>query len=237
MSDFEGRLVIVTGGTGALGTAVVGHLLDAGARVAIPAHTPKDLDRFEFADDPRVEAASGVDLTDEPAVKAFYGKHGPGLWSSIHVAGGFAMSSLADTSGDDFEKQMAMNARSCFLCCKHAAAMMGHADSSGGGRIVNVAARVGLMPELGGGMAAYTASKAAVVALTQALAAELKARRIWVNAVAPSIMDTPANRSAMPDADHDAWPKVAEVAETICFLASPRNRVSRAAVVPVYGQS
>ena len=86
-------------------------------------------------------------------------------------------------------------------------------------------------------MIAYTASKAAVAALTQALAEELKDEGIWVNAVAPSILDTPANRAAMPAADADAWPKVAEVAAVIAFLASPQNRSARGAVIPVYGKS
>ena len=86
-------------------------------------------------------------------------------------------------------------------------------------------------------MTAYAAAKAAVAALTVALAEEVAHDGILVNAVAPSIMDTPGNRSAMPQADHDAWPKVDEVAATILFLASPDNRVSRGAVVPVYGKA
>src|ERR1041385_9255529 len=107
----------------------------------------------------------------------------------------------------------------------------------GGGRIVNVAARPGLIPERGAGMVPYTASKAAVAAITQALAAEVAGRGILVNAVAPSIMDTPANRASMPQADHTKWPKVAEVASTIAFLASPENTVTRGGLVPVYGKS
>ena len=110
-------------------------------------------------------------------------------------------------------------------------------DGGGGGRIVNVSARAGLEWRSGAGMAAYTASKAAVAALTAALAEEVAKDGILVNAVAPSIMDTPANRQAMPKADYAAWPKVEEVAATILFLASPDNRVTRGAVVPVYGKS
>jgi NAD(P)-dependent dehydrogenase (short-subunit alcohol dehydrogenase family) len=107
----------------------------------------------------------------------------------------------------------------------------------GGGRIVNVAARPALEWRMGAGMAAYAASKAGVAALTAALAEEVARRGILVNAVAPSIMDTPANRAAMPKADFAAWPKVADVARTIVFLASPDNVVTRGAVVPVYGAS
>ena len=105
-----------------------------------------------------------------------------------------------------------------------------------GGRIVNVAARPGLEWRTGAGMAAYAASKAAVAALTVALAEEVAKDGILVNAVAPSIMDTPTNRAAMPKADHAAWPKVEEVAATVLFLAAPENKVTRGALVPVYGK-
>jgi NAD(P)-dependent dehydrogenase (short-subunit alcohol dehydrogenase family) len=106
-----------------------------------------------------------------------------------------------------------------------------------GGRIVNVAARPALEPRTGAGMTAYTIAKSGVATLTMALAEEVAKDGILVNAVAPSIMDTPANRKAMPKADFDKWPKVEEVAATILFLASPDNRVTRGAVVPVYGKS
>ena len=106
-----------------------------------------------------------------------------------------------------------------------------------GGRIVNVATRPALEWRSGAGMVAYAASKAAVAALTAALAEEVVKDGIQVNAVAPSTMDTPSNRSAMPKADFDLWPKVEEVAATILFLASPENRVTRGGIVPVYGRS
>ena len=106
-----------------------------------------------------------------------------------------------------------------------------------GGRIVNVAARPALEPRLGAGMTAYTIAKSGVAALTIALAEEVAKQGILVNAVAPSIMDTPANRAAMPKADFDKWPKVEDVAATILFLASPGNTVTRGAIVPVYGKS
>jgi NAD(P)-dependent dehydrogenase (short-subunit alcohol dehydrogenase family) len=109
--------------------------------------------------------------------------------------------------------------------------------SGQGGRIVNVAARQALEWRGGAGLVAYTSSKAAVAALTVALSEEVAKEGILVNAVAPSIMDTPANRTAMPKADYQAWPKVEEVAATILFLASPENKVTRGAVVPVYGRS
>jgi NAD(P)-dependent dehydrogenase (short-subunit alcohol dehydrogenase family) len=132
-------------------------------------------------------------------------------------------------------KQLDMNFLTCFLCCR--AAVNAFARSGDGGRIVNVAARPALEWRSGAGMAAYTASKAAVAALTGALAEEVVKDGILVNAVAPSIMDTPANRAAMPKADYAAWPKVEEVAATIAFLASPENKVTRGGIVPVYGRS
>ena len=106
-----------------------------------------------------------------------------------------------------------------------------------GGRIVNVAARPGLEWRSGAGMVAYASSKAAVAAMTVALAEEVAKDGILVNAVAPSIMDTPANRKAIPDADFASWPKVEEVAATIAFLASPDNAVTRGGIVPVYGKA
>ncbi len=106
-----------------------------------------------------------------------------------------------------------------------------------GGRIVNVASRQALENRLGSGTVAYTIAKAGVAALTAALGAELAKEDILVNAVAPSIMDTPDNRKAMPTADFASWPKVEEVAAAILWLASPANKVTRGAVVPVYGRA
>lgn len=106
-----------------------------------------------------------------------------------------------------------------------------------GGRIVNIAARPALEPRLGAGMAAYTAAKAAVAALTQALAEELAPEEIWINALAPSIIDTPANRAAMPGAEPARWVAPAALAEIISFLVSPANRATRGAVIPVYAEA
>lgn len=230
--------VVVTGGTGALGSAVVGALIERGATCHVPVVAPRELERFALASHARVRVTQGVDLTDESDVGGFYAGV-PDLWASIHLAGGFAMSPLARTSRADFMKQLEMNALTCFMCCREAVKRM-RARKSGseqGGRIVNVAARPALAPEQGAGMAAYTASKAAVAALTCALGTELAPESILVNAVAPSIMDTPANRASMPDADFAPWPKVEQVASVILFLASPENRLTRGAVVNVYGRS
>jgi NAD(P)-dependent dehydrogenase (short-subunit alcohol dehydrogenase family) len=125
------------------------------------------------------------------------------------------------------------NLVSCFLCCRAAVKAM----QAGGGRIVNVASRQAVEPRSGAGMTAYTIAKGGVGTLTAALAEEVAKDGILVNAVAPSIMDTHANRASMPKANFDLWPKVEEVAATILFLASPDNKVTRGAVVPVYGKS
>jgi len=231
--NLQGKHIVVTGGTGGLGRAVVGKLLDAGASLHLPIFPAGALDGFPHAGNARLSATDNVDLTDEAAVQTFYANLPP-LWGSIHLAGGFAMAPLADTDADAFQAMMDMNLRSCFLCCRAAAAAI--AVSGAGGRIVNVAARPGVEPRSGAGMAAYAASKAGVAALTAALGEELAGQGILVNAVAPSIIDTPANRDAMPDADHDSWPNPEEIAETIAFLVSPDNKVTRGSVVSVYGR-
>ena len=230
--DLNGRNVIVTGGAGALGAAVVERLLDAGAVCHVPALDDGEAERFPHARSDRVRLSVGGDLADWDAVERFFSRI-DGLWASIHLAGGFDMGGIAEAPPGIFDRQISMNAATCYLCCRAAIAAMRRAGA--GGRIVNVSARPGVEPRTGAGMAAYAAAKAAVAALTQALAEEVAGEGIWVNAVAPSILDTPANRAAMPKADHAAWPKTGEVAETIAFLASPDNAVTRGAVIPVYG--
>ena len=230
--DYRDRQVVVTGGTGALGGAVVAALIEAGAVCHIPYIDAGELERFSLRTHARVALAVKVDLSDESAVRKFY-EGLPPLWASIHLAGGFGMSAVAKTTKADLTKQLEMNFVTAFLCC--AAAVRSMERTGAGGRIVNVATRPALEWRTGAGMAAYTASKAAVAALTVALAEEAVKHGILVNAIAPSTMDTPANRKAMPDADPAAWAKVEDVAATILFLASPENRVTRGAVVPVYG--
>jgi len=230
---FKNKQVVVTGGTGALGRAVVGRLLDKGATVHIPVFNEDEIGHFPHNEHERVVMVTHVDLTDENLVQRFYDGVGA-VWASIHIAGGFDMSPVGETSAKAFDAQMAMNAKTCFLCSREAVKAM--RGPGVGGRIVNVAARPGLEPRQGAGMVAYTASKAAVVAMTQAMGEELAEQGIWVNAVAPSILDTPANRTAMPDADYATWPKPDEVAATIVHLASPDNGAARGAVVPVYGK-
>lgn len=212
---------MVTGGKGALGGAVVALLEARGAIVHVP-----DI--------------ATVDLSLEDAATAYYAALPP-LWASIQLAGGFAMAPITETSLAAFEGQWRINAVTCFLACREAVRSIRKAggntggNTGGGGRIVNVAARPVVVPAAG--MTAYAAAKASVAAITQGLAAELIGDGILVNAVLPSLIDTPANRAAMPGADHAAWPKPAELAEAIVYLASPQNALTSGALVPVYGRS
>lgn len=230
--DFRDRHVVVTGGTGALGSAVVAALLERGAICHIPTHGDEKTDTFADVKHERVTLYPSVNLADQDQTDSFYAKVGS-LWASIHLAGGFAAKRLTDSGKSDLMAQLDTNLLSCFLCCRAALKSFG-AD---GGRIVNVAARPALEPRTGAGMTAYTIAKSGVAAFTAALAEEVARDGVLVNAVAPSIMDTPANRKTMPKADHALWPKVEQVAATILFLASPENTVTRGGIVPVYGRS
>jgi NAD(P)-dependent dehydrogenase (short-subunit alcohol dehydrogenase family) len=231
--DYQGRAVVVTGGTGGLGTAVVEALLAAGASCHVPYRAEADAQTFAHSGHERVTLYPQIDLTNEEAVGRFY-QQIPRLWASIHLAGGFTSGRIAAAGKSALLGQLDVNVVTCYLCCRSAVIAM--TTNSAGGRIVNVAARPALEWRTGSGMAAYAASKAAVAALTAALAEEVVKDGVLVNAVAPSILDTPANRKAMPKADHAVWPKVEDVAQTILFLASPANKVTRGAVVPVYGR-
>lgn len=227
--QFANQTVIVTGGTGALGRAVVGTLLASGARCRVPFVVEAEATTFPHKDG--VTLVPRCELTNEDDVARLYDGV-TDLWASIHIAGGFAMGGVADTDKAGMLHMMNMNFVSCYLCCRAAVQNFGPA----GGRIVNVAARPGIEPRLGGGMAPYAASKAAVAAFTQALAAEVAGRGILVNAIAPSIIDTPANRAAMPAADTTRWVEPAAVADVAVFLASDAARAVTGAAIRVFGR-
>ncbi|MCD6682132.1 MAG: SDR family NAD(P)-dependent oxidoreductase [Burkholderiaceae bacterium] len=226
------RNIVVTGGEGALGLVVVRRLLQAGATCHLPSRRMGA--SASIAPDERVHVVGGVELTDQAAVDRFYDAL-PALWASVHLAGGFAMAGIVDTTGADFLRMIEANALTAFLCSRAAVRVMRRTGD--GGRIVNVSARPGIDPRKGAQMAAYAASKAAVTALTIALAEELKGERILVNALAPSTLDTPANRRAMPDADTSRWLAPEAAAEAVLQLVSPANRQISGAVLPMYARA
>jgi NAD(P)-dependent dehydrogenase (short-subunit alcohol dehydrogenase family) len=207
----QGRNIVVTGGRGALGEGVVAALSARGAIVHVPGRE--------------------VRFDDEAAVTAYYAGL-PALWGSVHVIGGFAMAPIAEASLAQLEDQFKTNTVTCFLACREAVRAM---RKSGGGRIVNVASRAAVTPSPK--MTTYVASKGAVVAFTQSLAAEVLADNILVNAVLPGTIDTPANRKGMPDADFSKWAKPSEIGEAIAFLVSAENTLTTGTLVPVYGRS
>lgn len=233
IDEYKNRHIVVTGGMGGLGRAVVQAFLAKGAWCHVPHRSPAI--RKNGPGQERLRLVPEIDLTNERAVMSFYASLPP-LWASIHVAGGFGMWPVTDTQLSDFRAQLDVNITTCFLCCREAVRKMrarAAVEASSSGRIVNVAARPALVPTEG--MLAYSVAKAAVVSLTQCLAAEVKGEKILVNAIAPSIIDTPDNRKAMPHANYALWPTPEEVAETILFLSSPSNCLTTGVVVPVYG--
>jgi NAD(P)-dependent dehydrogenase (short-subunit alcohol dehydrogenase family) len=232
--EFADRQVVVTGGAGALGRAVTGALMEAGAVCHVACFDAAEAAGFAYRDHPRAVVRVAGDLAEAAAAERFYAEV-PRLWASIHLAGGFAFGALAETAPAEVRRQVDINLVSCLMCCR--AAVRAMTAGGQGGRIVNVAARPALEWRAGARMVPYAAAKAGVAALTGALAEEVAAQGILVNAIAPSIIDTPANRAAMPKADRSAWPTPEEIARTVLFLASPDNRVTRGAVVPVYGRS
>ena len=222
----QGRHVVITGGDGALGSAVVAAFVAAGAECHLPLLGPATAPPRD-----RVHLTGQVNLGNEAAVAAYF-ESVPPLAASIHLAGGFRAKPIADTSLADLQQQLEINLHTAFLCCREAVKAM---RKSGGGRIVNVAARIVEVPT--GGMVAYAVAKSAVAALTRALAEEVRNDGIQVNAILPSIIDTPGNRAAMPNAAVDRWPKPDEVASALLWLASPANHLTSGALLPVYGKA
>ncbi len=220
--------MVVTGSAGGLGPAVVDALLAAGAICHLPLRGGGDGARQETG----LVSVAGVELTDEAEVRAFYASRPP-LWASVHLAGGFRAAPILETSLAELRAQVDQNLTTAFLCCREAARNL--RAGGAGGRIANVGSRAAAVPA--GGAVAYTVAKAGVAALTEALADELRGDGILVNAVVPSIIDTPANRAAMPSADHARWPKPAEIAAALTWLISPGNRLTSGALVPVYGRA
>ncbi len=226
--ELEGRNVIVTGGTGALGSAVVARLVRAGAACHVPS-------RREVRETmPGLHVTPGIDLTVAADVARFYGAV-PDLWASVHLAGGFAMGPVDSAGADDLRRMLELNVVTTWLCAREAVAAMRRGGA--GGRIVNVAARPALEPRKGARMSPYAASKAAVAALTAALAEEVKGDHILVNAIAPSTIDSEANRKAMPKADPAKWLSPESAAEAVLMLVSPVATEISGAVLPLYARA
>lgn len=224
----QGKVALITGGTGALGSAVVAKLRADGFACHVTWLMERELQHFAHKESVTLHQ---VDCSDEGQTTALFAGF-ERLDASIHVVGGFAMAPLLDTTLADFEKMFRLNAVTAFLCTREAVRTMRRSEA---GRIVNVAARPALVPA--GGSVAYSTSKAAVASLTQCVAEEVRGEGILVNAIVPSTMDTAANRASMPTADFSRWPKVEQVADTVAYLVSPSNALTTGTLVPVFGRS
>ncbi len=234
MSDrkmLEGRTALVTGGTGGLGRAVVRTFLAEGAQVHVPV--------FDEAEIPALEAHLGdaihavhlhrdANLTDPDSVADLF-RALPPVHLAANLAGGFAMAKVEDTEPGTWARMLAMNATSAFLVSRAAFPAMREARW---GRILTVSARPAL-DRGASGMSAYGAAKAAVLNLTQTLAREGAPHGITANAILPTIIDTPGNREAMPDADRSNWLDPSDIARVLVFLASPAGGIVNGAALPL----
>jgi NAD(P)-dependent dehydrogenase (short-subunit alcohol dehydrogenase family) len=218
------RSVLVTGGTGGLGGAVAGAFAEAGWRTVVPYRTAA----------PEGVVAVRADLADpasvgEVAAVAAGAAEAP-LKAVVNLVGGFAMGGrVHETPVDEFEAQFRVNLRPTYLVC---AATIPHLIETGGGSVVCLSSRAVGRPF--SGAAGYIASKAAVLALVDALDVEYEGDGIRVNAVVPGVIDTPANRKSMPGADRAGWVAPADIAKTILFLAGDDSRTISGARVPVH---
>jgi NAD(P)-dependent dehydrogenase (short-subunit alcohol dehydrogenase family) len=225
--------VLVAGGTGALGGAVLRELLDAGHPVTATWVVERERDRVEA----QLGEHGGLslvqaDLMDPEAVQTAVASV-DGLGAVVNLVGGFSSGPrVHETDPDEWEKLLRLNLRPGFLLAR---AAMPRLLERGGGAYVGVSARPALRPFPGA--AAYVTSKAAVLAFVQALDADYRGDGIRANAVLPSVIDTPANRSASPDADYSKWVQPAEIARVIRFLVSDDSAVTSGAAVPVYGRA
>jgi NAD(P)-dependent dehydrogenase (short-subunit alcohol dehydrogenase family) len=228
-----GQVAIVTGGTGALGQSIVLRFLRDGASVAVPWFVPVEWEALQAAAGEARARLSGqkLDMADEAAVAAFVADllgRSKKVDAMVNAVGGFASGDLASTSLADWRRLIDLNLTSTVVGCR---AVLPAMRAARHGRIVNVASRA-VMPPMGG-FIAYTVSKSAVIALTQALAHEERPHGITVNAVLPSTMDTPGNRKAMPDADRSTWVSTDAVADVIAYLASDAASAVSGACVTV----
>jgi NAD(P)-dependent dehydrogenase (short-subunit alcohol dehydrogenase family) len=223
MSDFTGRTVVVTGASGFLGAGLAAAFIEAGAEVVgVDRAAP---DERAVVDGVHYEAA---DLTDDAHVGAVLDAVDT-PWAVVNTVGGFApRSSIAELDPDELDQQLSLNLMTAAVVTKHALRVM---QPIGAGRIVLTASRAASATKSNG--FAYSVSKLAVLHLVRMASEEVAGTGITVNGVVPSIMDTPANRASMPDADHDKWPKVPDVVRSYLFLASPTSHLVNGAALPV----
>ncbi|MGE0133005.1 MAG: SDR family NAD(P)-dependent oxidoreductase [Blastocatellales bacterium] len=236
--EFIGQVVVVTGAAGNLGIAVARGFQNAGARLALVDHSSDRLPKLfpDLANSPDHLFAPPTDVTDpgsaSAAIAEIIGRFGR-IDALANTVGGYrAGTPLHETSLDDWEFMLNLNARSVFVMCQAAIPQMLRQNQ---GRIINVASRAALSGDAL--HAAYSASKTAVVRLTESMDAELKDHGVNVNCVMPGMIDTPQNRAAMPNADFSKWVAPEAVADVILFLASDGARAIHGAAIPVYGLS
>jgi NAD(P)-dependent dehydrogenase (short-subunit alcohol dehydrogenase family) len=225
---------IVTGGTGGLGSAVVAQLLDDGWRVVVPWIVERELERIDEREGVEFVRA---DLFDADAVAdvvavAARSPEAP-LRGVVNLVGGFAAGGrVHDTPIDEFEKQFTLNLRPTYLVTQ---AALPHMVQGGAGSIVCVGTRAALRPF--SGAAGYISSKAAVIAFAQAVAVEYRDDGIRCNVILPSVIDTPANRASMPNAEHGRWVKPSEIATVVAHLLTDEALPTSGAAIPVYGRA
>jgi NAD(P)-dependent dehydrogenase (short-subunit alcohol dehydrogenase family) len=232
--SFEGQLVLVTGGTGALGSAVTRAFLEAGAQVAVTYRSRREYDDLQNAASAQRARLRGheVDVTDEAAMLRLVGAleaEFPRLLGLVNAVGGYAGGmTLWEMESAGLERMLALNLRSAFVGARSVLPVLLRQRS---GCIVNVAARSAL--EAPGGVGAYAASKAAAVALMHSLAMDLRGTGVRVNSVLPNIIDTAANRRDMPHANFAAWTKPEEIARVILVLCTADAQAINGAAIPV----
>ncbi len=228
------RTALITGGSGGLGSAVTGAFLDAGWRVVVPWVVESELERLGQHESLHTVRADLFEAESaRQAVQVAAADPEAPLRAVVNLVGGFAMGGrVHETDVEEFERQLRLNLRPTYLVSQ---AALPHLIAAGGGAIVCVSSRAALRPFPGA--AGYVTGKAAVLALVDALAVEYADDNVRVNAVLPSVIDTPANRAAMPKADHDSWVKPAQIADVIRFLCEDGAGVVSGAHVPVYGKT
>jgi NAD(P)-dependent dehydrogenase (short-subunit alcohol dehydrogenase family) len=236
--SITGKVVAITGGTGGLGQDVTLAFLEAGASCAVTFTNPgpaRELEAAATEHNDRLLLCQ-TDVTDPTSVAGYFRaarERFGGVDALLHLVGGFSGGeTVAETSPEIFDRMIALNLKSAFLTCRAVVPLL---VDRGGGKIMLVSARAALKGTAG--LGAYSISKAGILTLTETLADELREHNVQVNCILPSIIDTAANRRAMPDADASRWVAPAEIAHVLLFLAGPDADVVSGAAIPVYGRA